>query len=734
VAACAAILVVAAPDYPLSGAQEPRSGRARANRLIDEKSPYLQLHARNPVDWYPWGAEAFEKARREGKPVFLSIGYSTCHWCHVMEAESFSDPSIAALMNRSVVSIKVDREERPDIDRVYTSYVLWYYGGAGWPLSVMLTPDLKPFSGATYLPPDDRDGHQGFRSWLTQLSAMWANDRQKLIDAANTGTKMIELQTTGSPAAASTDVVRALDQIYEDLSGTFDPVEAGFGPAPKFPRPVLLNFLLRYYDRTGTRRALEMAAQTLGAIASGGIRDHIGGGFHRYATDRGWHVPHFEKMLYDQAQLAVSYIEAYQATGNPAFADVARDTLDYVLRDMRAPQGGFYSAEDADSPVAGGPRRAEGAFYVWTAEELRAVLGDGPSALFGFHFGVEPAGNVPPKQDVQGELKGKNVLIVRHSDDETAARFERPVSEVRATLADGRKRLAAARGTRPRPPRDDKVLVAWNGLMITAFARGAQAFDERRYLDAALSSARFIESRLYDERTNLLKRRYRDGEAAIDGMLEDYALLIQGLLDLYEASFDVKWLSWALRLQSQQDQLFWDSNGGAYFSTRARASDVLVRVKEDYDGAEPSPNSVSAMNLLRLWQMTDRKALREKADATFAAQGRQLTLPGAMVPQLAVALSFSLSKPKQIVVAGRAGADDTRAMLRLVHERFIPNKIVLLADGGSGQAQLAQWLPFVKSMDRRNGKATMYLCEDYACKLPTPDLETAARLLDEARR
>jgi uncharacterized protein YyaL (SSP411 family) len=724
----AAAAFVAAAAGALVIAQAPPT---YTNRLVHEKSPYLQLHAHNPVDWYPWGPEAFERARREGKPIFLSIGYSTCHWCHVMEAETFSDPALAELLNRSVVSIKVDREERPDLDRVYQSYVLWSYGGGGWPLNVFLTPDLKPFSGSVYLPPDDRDGRQGFRSWLLQIGAAWASDRGRLIEAANKGKQMIELQIGGAARPASDAIARALDQTYRDISNSFDESAGGFGPAPKFPRPVILNFLLRHHARTRTKRALDMAVQTLGAMATGGIHDHLGGGFHRYATDRQWLVPHFEKMLYDQAQLAIAYTEAYQATRNVALAAVARDILDYVLRDMRAPEGGFYSAEDADSPPqAGVPGAAEGAFYVWTVDQIRDAAGPAAADLVAFHYGLVPAGNVPAGQDAQGALSGRNVLNVRRTVAETAAKFRKSESETRAMLLEARQRLAAARSTRPRPPRDDKVLVAWNGMMLSAFARAAQVLDEPEYLDAAGRAAEFIESRMYDPRSRTLERRYRDGDASIDAMLEDYVFLIQGLLDLFEASFDVKWLAWAIELQEVQDKRFWDAGGGAYFSTTAEAPDVIVRVKEDYDGAEPSPNSVAAMNLLRLWQMTDRREWRDRTNAIFRAQASQLTRAGANLPQLAVALDFSLSKPKQIVIAGAPGASDTRAMLKLVHDRFIPNKILLLADGGEGQARLARWLPFLKTMDRRDGKATAYICEDYACKLPTADLRTAARLLD----
>jgi uncharacterized protein YyaL (SSP411 family) len=437
-------------------------------------------------------------------------------------------------------------------------------------------------------------------------------------------------------------------------------------------------------------------------------------------------------MLYDQAQLAVAYTEAYQITRQAALAGVARDTLDYVLRDMRGEGGGFYSAEDADSLAdPASTRPAEGAYYVWTLNEIRGVLGREAGDVFAFHYGVEAAGNVPARQDIQGELKGRNVLSVRHTIAETASRFTKTEEEVGASLSESRRRLAAARETRKRPPRDDKVIAAWNGMMISAFARASQIFDEPRYADAAVAAAGFIESRMYDAKTSTIKRRYRDGDAAIDGMLEDYVFLIQGLIDLFETSFDVKWLSWALDLQKRQDQLFWDAKGGAYFSTAANASDVLVRAKEDYDGAEPSPNSVAAMNLLRLWQMTDRRDLRDKADRTFRAQAAQLTRVGANLPQMAVALSFSMSKPKQIVIAGDPGAPDTRAMLKLVHDRFIPEKILVVVDGGAGQAATAKLMPFVANMDRREGKATAYVCENYACKLPTNDLQVAAKLLDE---
>jgi uncharacterized protein YyaL (SSP411 family) len=699
------------------------------NRLIAEKSPYLQLHAHNPVDWFPWGTEAFEKARREGKAIFLSVGYSTCHWCHVMEAESFSNPEIAAFMNAHFVSIKVDREERPDLDRLYQNYVIGVSEG-GWPASLFLTPDLKPFFGVNYLSPDDRNGDPGFQTILQRVATLWETRREEALHAADEGTQAMIARsqaTTGVTGNATT--AQLLDQTYAALEATFDRAEGGFGGAPKFPRPVVLNFLLRYYARTGTPRALEMTLQTLRGMANGGLRDHLGGGFHRYATDRQWRVPHFEKMLYDQAQLALAYIEGYQASRDPFFRDVARDTLRYVMRDMRDPGGGFYSAEDADSRATQtSPQATEGAFYLWSAEEVDRVLGR-EADLFVYHYGIEPGGNVPAEQDA-GELKGLNALSVRHTTAATAARFGRSEAEVRASLEASRARLLDARAARPRPARDDKVLVAWNGLMLSALARAGQVFGEDTYLEAARTEAQFVETRLYDAKTGTLTRRYLHGDVDIDAQLEDYAFFIQGLLDLYEASFEPRWLSWAVRLQAMQDELFWDAADGGYFSTRADAPHVLARAKTEYDGAEPSGNSVSAMNLLRLWQLTDAKAWRDKADATFRAVSVRFARSGAALPQLAAALDYSSSKPRQIVIAGDPGAADTRALLRLVHDRFIPNKILLVADGGAGQAQLMSLVPFVKGMDRRDGRATIYVCENYVCRLPTSDPVVAARLLD----
>ena len=698
-----------------------------SNRLQHERSPYLLQHANNPVDWYPWGDAAFSRALDENKPIFLSIGYSTCHWCHVMEAESFSNPDIADLMNRHFVSIKVDREERPDVDRVYMAYLTSVSGG-GWPMSLFLTPDLTPFFGATYLPADARDGDEGFRGLLARLAHDWQTRREALLKAAADGRSTVRAYATVPQPADGAEGPAALDETYRSLSRSFDRVNGGFGGAPKFPRPVVLAFLMRYYARTGTQGALDMALATLRAMASGGIHDPLGGGFHRYTVDAGWREPHFEKMLYDQAQLAAAYTEAYQVTRAGEFADVARDTLAYVLRDMRDPGGAFNSAEDADSPLSQADTRlGEGAFYLWTLRDVQQALGR-EAALVAYHFGIPDTGTA--SQSAGGDATGARALVARHALADTAARFGMAEQAVRDALGAARPRMLAARARRPRPARDDTVIVAWNGLMISAVARAGQVFDEATYVGAGRAAARFIEARMFDPASASLKRRARQGVADVDALLEDYAFFIQGLLDLYEASFEPRWLALATRLQNTQDHLFWDEADGAYFSTRADAAHILARMKEDYDGAEPAANSVSVMNLLRLWQLTASDTWRTRADATFHALSGRVARSGAAVPQLMAALDFRRSTPKQIVIAGAPTAADTHALVRLVHERFIPNKVLALVDRGQRQAELARLVPFLGEMTRRNGRATLYVCEHYACRLPTNDLDIAARLLD----
>ena len=698
------------------------------NRLIHEKSPYLLQHAHNPVQWYPWGNEAFEKARSEDKPIFLSIGYSTCHWCHVMAHESFENESIATILNDHYISIKVDREERPDVDRVYMVYVQAMTGGGGWPMSVWLTPDLKPFVGGTYFPPTERWGRPGFQTVLLQIAAAWREQKDKITASAAQATR--QLQDIASSRAESSLTLDAalLDQCYTQLKTTYEPQHGGFGDAPKFPHPVSLNFMLRYYARTlrqgsgqsGTPDALEMSLFTLRKMAGGGMHDALGGGFHRYSVDTQWHVPHFEKMLYDQAQLVGSYLDAFQITRDPFYAEVARDVLEYVLRDMTGKDGEFYSAEDADSPVPGNPAaHAEGAFYVWTHQEIVAALDRDEAEIFNFHYGIQAGGNV--ESDPQNEFQHKNIPIVRHTAEETGKKFRMPPGTLPLVLARARQKLMAVRTRRPRPHLDDKTLTAWNGLMISAFARASQCLDEKRYLIAAMKAASFIDSHLSNPKTGRLLRCYRGGEAAVNGFADDYAYFTQGLIDLYEASFEVKWIQRALALQKKQDELFWDDEAGGYFSTDGSDPSILLRMKEDYDSAEPSPNSVAALNLVRLAQLTDTPLFQTRAERLFSFFFPRLQNSPAAMPQLLVALDFYLTTPTQIVLAGQLAAPDTQALLQAIHSRFLPNKILLFADGGAGQAALSEYLPFLKSLTPLDGKATAYLCENYTCQLPIQD-------------
>jgi uncharacterized protein YyaL (SSP411 family) len=678
----------------------------KPNRLIHETSPYLLQHAYNPVDWYPWGQEAFAKARKENKPIFLSIGYSTCHWCHVMEHESFENNDVAAVMNKYFVCIKVDREERPDIDRVYMTAVQATTGSGGWPMSVWLTPDLKPFFCGTYFPPDARYGRPGFKELLQRVHDVWeANHDGVLAQAAKiaeTIGQYTSMGADGSPTRPMDDTPLQLG--FEQFRGSYDDVNGGFGGAPKFPRPVSLNFLLRYFARTphpdplpqgerGSKKevpqsdgdvARDMALHTLRAMGEGGMFDQLGGGFHRYSVDDHWLVSHFEKMLYDQAQLVSSYIDAYQITHDPFYADIARRTCDYVLRDMTSPDGGFYSAEDADS------EGVEGKFYVWTREEIEKVLGDRADA-FCRAYGVTVDGNWE---------HGLNVL---HVTSPEAAKF-----------AVERAKLFAIREKRVRPHRDEKVLTAWNGLMISALSRAAQAFDEPKYRDAAERAARY-----------LVANRLKDGKltrtATVPAMVEDYAFLGNGLVDLYETDFDPQWLVTATKLADTTLAQFYDAKDDGFFQTDGRDPSVIVRTKEDYDGAEPSGNSMAVMLLLRLAQFTDRADYRDAAEKTLQLFGDHLRKAPNSVAQMACALDFYLSKPKQIVIAGKPNAGDTKAMLQVVRERYLPNAILILADSDDSQKRLSKLLPFLETIKPVDGKATAYVCVNYACQLPTND-------------
>jgi hypothetical protein len=707
-----------------------------ANRLAQEKSPYLRQHADNPVDWFPWGEEAFARARAEQKPIFLSIGYSTCHWCHVMAHESFENVEIAALLNDHFVAIKIDREERPDVDRVYMTYVQAMTGSGGWPMSVWLTPELKPFFGGTYFPPEDRAGRPGFAGVLRALAQGWSEQRESLVAEGQRVVEILRGHFAGSserPILPSKplaeDAGAASENCFQHLAATFDPVRGGFGGAPKFPRASNLAFLFRYAVRRGVgsaagQQAVHMASDTLHQMAQGGIHDHVGGGFHRYSVDADWFLPHFEKMLYDQAQIALNALEAWQATHDERHAGLARDLCDYVLRDLAHPSGGFYAAEDADSAIAAGQAtHAEGAFYVWRSGELRTLLG-ADYDLFSAHFGVRENGNVPAERDPSGEFAGQNILAQTQSLEETAARFDLTPGQAAERLAQSLARLHSVRARRPRPQRDDKIVTAWNGLMLSALARAtvvpaaALANRQAAYRAAAEQTAEFLQRELFDAARGVLFRSWCEGRSAAEGFAEDYAYLIQGLLDLYEATFAGHWLQWAAQLQEKMDELFLDVASGGYFNSAAGASDVILRLKEDYDGAEPAPSSVAAMNLLRLAGLLGRDDWRTQALATIEGLRPQWSGAPHALPQMLCAVDFALAAPQQVVLAGDPAAADFRALAAVLRERLAPARVLLATTGGEAQPWFAAHAPWLVAMKPPAGRAVAYVCENYRCRLP----------------
>jgi uncharacterized protein len=699
------------------------------NRLLNEKSPYLQQHAYNPVDWYPWSEEAFTKARAEDKPIFLSIGYSTCYWCHVMEREVFENEQLAGLMNTHMVNVKVDREERPDVDRIYMKALQAMSGHGGWPMSVFLTHDLKPFYAATYIPPIPRHGIPGFRDIVMAIEKVWKNEREKI---KQTGEQIFEhLQRSASTALPQQELSEEiLHNGFRKIRESFDPVNGGFGEAPKFPSPVLFNFLHKYYVRAGKKEASDMTLFTLTKMAHGGIYDHVGGGFHRYATDVNWHVPHFEKMLYDQAQLILSYIDAYLISRNDFFGRIAQDIIRYVERVMTSPEGGFYSAEDAESAInSDSPDdKEEGAFYVWTYQEIKSLLSSDEFEIAREHFGIREDGNI--EADPHGVFTGKNILSIVSDTDALAGKLHRDKSEIVALIQSVRRKLFDARRQRPKPHLDDKILVSWNGLMISACARAYQVFGNRDFLRLADNAARFILDTLYDRNSRKLLRRYREGEALIEAHLEDYAFLIRSLLDLYETSFDITMLDTALHLTDDMMELFYDHDNGGFFDTSGKDPSVILRSKEWHDGAEPSGNSIAIENLLRLSHMFGQSEYHVKAMKSLSYFSELMHKAPHAVGQLLAVLEGALAQPKQIVIAGTPGNSQTRDMVQEVYSRFIPNKVVLLADGGAGQEYLASKVEFLETTKQINGKPTAYVCENYTCRLPVNDVETLRELLE----
>ena len=692
------------------------SGTRQPNRLAGEKSPYLLQHALNPVDWYPWGDEAFEKARREDKPIFLSIGYSTCHWCHVMERESFENESVAALLNRDFVPIKVDREERPDVDRVYMTAMQAMGMGGGWPLNAFLTPDLDPFFGGTYFPPDAVGGRAGMIQLLPRVHQAWRENRDAIRD---TGARVIAaldaLSVPGESQARGREA--AFERGYSWFERSHDPVAGGFGTAPKFPSVVNLEYLLAYWARDPEERraALLMVTRQLDAMQVGGIHDHLGGGFHRYATDQAWLVPHFEKMLYDQAQLASIYLDAFRITWNKRYGDAARGILDYVARDLTAQGGAFDSAEDADS------EGEEGRFYVWTLEDLERELGEDEARLFAHRYGVTPQGNFEHATSILSEYR---------TIEEVAVEFDLEPGQVERRLNASRARLLEARGRRPRPHRDDKIITAWNGLMISAFARGGRVLGDAALTARAERAATFVWENLWDQGGRKLARTWREGRRGGAGQLDDHAHLAYGLLDLYQATFDPGWLERAVTLTEVQLERFWDEQAGAFYESPAGDASIRVRMKDGFDGAEIAGNSIAVWNLVRLGALQGREDWRSRAERTLDYYaGRLGEFPAAM-PRMLAAFDLAQSPPRHVVVAGDPAEPRTRALITEFDRRYLPHDLMLLAGSGSARP-LDSLVPWTASLAPPGGEAAAFVCVDYACRLPIHDPAAFGAILDE---
>jgi len=700
----------------------------KPNRLIHEKSPYLLQHAHNPVDWYPWGEEAFEKAKREDKPIFLSIGYSTCYWCHVMEREVFENDEMAELLNKYFVCIKVDREERPDVDRIYMSSLQSMTGSGGWPMSMFLTPDLEPFYGATYIPPESRYGMPGFSELITEIHNAWVNRREEVI---RSGDNIINYL---SKAFSSTDKSSKIDRsLFQRSLGIFksqyDEQYGGFGGAPKFPRPVVFNFLIRMHRTLNDKEAKQMVSDTLHKMSNGGIYDHTGGGFHRYSVDRFWRVPHFEKMLYDQAQLVSVYSDAYRLRKNESYANVVKETLQYVQTKLTDSNGGFYSAEDAESaPDPSLPdKKEEGAFYVWTKDEIDRILDPQRAEVFCFYFGIGERGNVPASSDPHNVFANKNILYIANSIHDTANKFGKYEEEILSIINESRVLLFDNREKRSLPHLDDKILTSWNGLMISGFANAYRAFGDESYVNSARKSADFILSKLYDHDNKILYHRYRDGESRFEGTLEDYAFFIQGLLDLYEACFEEKYLEAAAGLAELMISCFYDKEHGAFFDTTGNDKSILLRTKEEYDSAEPTGNSVAVLDLLRLSHFMENYSYYELAEGTLNFFSSRISDNPYSMPGMLSSADFYFSKTKQIIISGERDSAQTKDLISEVNKHYLPNSILILVEPGK-QYHL---MPFLNSIIIDSKISSAYVCENYTCKLPVTGAEELRKILQE---
>ena len=681
---------------------------SKMNRLANEQSPYLLQHADNPVDWYPWGKEAFKKARELDRPIFLSIGYSTCHWCHVMEHESFEDDSVAKLLNDSFISIKVDREELPEIDHVYMSVCQAMTGGGGWPLTIVMTPAKEPFFAGTYFPKDKRGGRSGLFQILPMIADAWNSKRQDIMTSV--GQVKNYLDQLNSKPAGNNFSTELINRAYDQFRNGFDEEYGGFFRAPKFPSPHNLIFLMRYHHSFDNKIALDMATKTLKQMRLGGIYDHIGFGFHRYSTDRHWLVPHFEKMLYDQAMIAMAYTEAYHITGEDIFAQTANEIFTYVLRDMTASEGGFFSAEDADS------EGEEGKFYIWTEQEIKEILGEDYGREFNDIFSITTQGNY--RDESSGKETGLNIPHLNNYNANGSNDFE-----------SAREKLFNIREKRIHPLKDDKILTDWNGLMIAALAKAAIVLDEPVYLDAAEKAAEFVLHSI--SKGERLLKRYRNGVAALDAHLDDYAFMAWGLLELYEATFATKYLSQALDLMNIMVEDFWDDKNGGFFLGSDQSEKLIVRSKTAYDGAIPSGNSVAVMNMVKLTRITGNTKWAELAEKTIRAFSEDVNRTPTGYTLMLTGFMFDTQNSKEIVIVGDSRNRNTTKFLHTIRASYAPHKVLLFKDTSVSDNRLEQLANWTSTQNSINGKPTAYVCKNFACNQPTSDLQTALSFINE---
>ena len=693
----------------------------KKNRLADAKSPYLLQHADNPVDWYPWGEEAFAKAAQEDKPIFLSIGYATCHWCHVMEHESFENPVVAALMNEAFTNIKVDREERPDIDQVFTTVCQMLTGGGGWPLTIIMSPDKQPFYAATYIPRDSQHGRIGMLDLVPRVANLWKTDRDSIRGTSQQ--ILTALEKAEGRSSKGTIHRDAIDDAFTQFAGRYDTTHGGFGSAPKFPSPHNLVFLTRYWRRTGNEGALAMVSNTLEQMRLGGVYDQVGFGLHRYSTDAEWLVPHFEKMLYDQAMLVFASTEAWLATPNPVFERTAREVITYVRRDMTSLEGAFYSAEDADS------EGEEGLFYLWTTDEVEQILGTDDAAFAASVWNLESKGNY--SDEIKGQRTGRNIPHLDRSHQDMASELDMTDHEFEILLESVRSRLFDARELRVHPLKDDKVLADWNGLMAAAMAFAGRVFDEPEWVQAAQKATDFVLDNMRSDSGRMF-HRYRDGDASIPAFLDDYVFMTTAMLELYDATFQPKYLKRAVKLEQQTRELFWDALRGGFYFTAADNEELLIRQKEIYDGAIPSGNSAAADNFIRLARLTGDPEYLHGADQIFAAFSNDANQLPSAHGQLMSALQREVGPSFEVVVAGKADADDTKALIGAVREMYLPQAAVLLVTPGKAGATIRRLAPFAEGCEPVDGKAAAYVCRDFTCQLPTTDPAKLKELLEEA--